>query len=34
MKYQKGQRTKKTEVLKECHPGCVYQNYSRSMIKE
>jgi len=20
--------------LKECHPCCVYQNYSRSMIKE
>jgi hypothetical protein len=20
--------------LKECHPRCVYQNYSRSMIKE
>ena len=21
-------------LLKECHPCCVYQNYSRSMIKE
>jgi len=21
-------------TLKECHPRCVYQNYSRSMIKE
>jgi hypothetical protein len=26
--------TKLIVALKECHPRCVYQNYSRYMIKE
>jgi len=25
---------KYSDILKECHPHCVYQNCSRSMIKE